>query len=44
MINSHWGDVEENNHFGTHEFMALCELLGAEPYITGNVGCGQCRR
>ncbi|MCY1136472.1 hypothetical protein OWR29_00565 [Actinoplanes sp. Pm04-4] len=29
--------VEENNHFGTHEFMALCELLGAEPYISGNV-------
>lgn len=40
MINTHWGDVEENNHFGTHEFMALCELLGAEPYISGNVGSG----
>ena len=40
MVNSHWGDVEENNHFGTHEFMDLCELLGAEPYITGNVGSG----
>ena len=40
MVNTHWGDVEENNHFGTHEFMALCELLGAEPYVSGNVGSG----
>ncbi|GAA3051417.1 MULTISPECIES: alpha-N-arabinofuranosidase [Actinomycetes] len=40
MVNTHWGDVEENNHFGTHEFMALCELLGTEPYISGNVGSG----
>jgi len=40
MVNTSWGDVEENNHFGTHEFMALCELLGAEPYISGNVGSG----
>jgi alpha-L-arabinofuranosidase len=40
MVNTHWGNVEENNHFGTHEFMALCELLGAAPYIAGNVGSG----
>jgi alpha-N-arabinofuranosidase len=40
MVNTHWGNVVENNHFGTHEFMALCELLGAEPYISGNVGSG----
>ncbi|WP_433281438.1 alpha-N-arabinofuranosidase [Pseudonocardia xinjiangensis] len=40
MVNSLWGDVEENNHFGTHEFMALCELVGAEPYVNGNVGSG----
>ncbi|WP_067166152.1 alpha-N-arabinofuranosidase [Microbacterium sp. TNHR37B] len=40
VVNSHWGDVVENNHFGTHEFMDLCELLGAEPYIAGNVGSG----
>ncbi|MFF3918127.1 alpha-N-arabinofuranosidase [Streptomyces sp. NPDC001852] len=43
MVNTHWGGVEENNHFGTHEFMALCELLGAEPYISGNVGSGTVR-
>lgn len=40
MINTHWGGVVENNHFGTHEFMLLCELTGAEPYICGNVGSG----
>jgi alpha-N-arabinofuranosidase len=40
MINVHWGGVVENNHFGTHEFFELCELLGTEPYICGNVGSG----
>ena len=40
MINTHWGGVVENNHFGTHEFLRLCELLGTEPYISGNVGSG----
>ncbi|NLH17760.1 MAG: alpha-N-arabinofuranosidase, partial [Phycisphaerae bacterium] len=40
MINTHWGGVTENNHFGTHEFFELCEQLGCEPYITGNVGSG----
>lgn len=40
MINVHWGGVVENNHFGTHEFFELCELIGAEPYICGNVGSG----
>ena len=40
MINTHWGGVTENNHFGTHEFMDLCAQLGCEPYICGNVGSG----
>ncbi|MHB8863969.1 MAG: alpha-N-arabinofuranosidase [Pirellulaceae bacterium] len=40
MINTHWGGVVENNHFGTHEFLDLCEQIGAEPYICGNVGSG----
>lgn len=40
MINTHWGGVVENNHFGTHEFMQLCELLDCEPIICGNVGSG----
>lgn len=40
MINTHWGGVVENNHFGTHEFMDLCAQIGCEPYICGNVGSG----
>lgn len=40
MINTHWGGVTENNSFGTHEFLDLCEQLDAEPYICGNVGSG----
>lgn len=39
-VNTHWGGVIENNHFGTHEFLYLCELLECEPYIAGNVGSG----
>lgn len=40
MVNTHWGGVVENNHFGTHEFFRLCELIETEPYICGNVGSG----
>lgn len=40
MINTHWGGVTENNHFGTHEFLELCRQLECEPFITGNVGSG----
>jgi len=40
MVNTHWGGVVENNHFGTHEFMELCEMIGAQPCICGNVGSG----
>ena len=43
MVNTHWGGVTENNHFGTHEFMDLCDQLGCEPYISGNVGSGTVR-
>jgi alpha-L-arabinofuranosidase len=43
MFNSHWGGVVENNHFGTHEFMDLCEQIGAAPYVCGNVGSGTVR-
>ena len=39
-INMHWGQVIDTNAFGTHEFLDLCELIGAEPYIAGNVGSG----
>lgn len=40
MINSNWGGTVEDNSFGTHEFFNLCELLGTEPYLSGNVGSG----
>ena len=40
MVNTHWGGVTENNSFGTHEFLDLCEQLGCEPYISGNLGSG----
>ncbi|MEP7351745.1 MAG: alpha-N-arabinofuranosidase [Acidobacteriota bacterium] len=39
-INTHWGGVTEPNTFGTHEFLDFAELLGAEAYISGNVGSG----
>lgn len=40
ILNAFWGQVVEDNSFGTHEFMELIEALGAEPYIAGNVGSG----
>ena len=40
MVNTNWGGTIEDNSFGTHEFLNLCELLGCEPYISGNVGSG----
>lgn len=40
MINTNWGNVTEDNSFGTHEFLMLCELVGAEPFIVGNMGSG----
>ncbi|MGK6321420.1 alpha-N-arabinofuranosidase [Sphingomonas sp. DT-204] len=39
-INTHWGGVTEPNTVGTHEFMDLVEQVGAEPYVSGNVGNG----
>jgi alpha-N-arabinofuranosidase len=32
--------VEDDNSLGTHEFLALCAAIGAEPYLAGNVGSG----
>ena len=40
LVNNNWGGTVEDNSFGTHEFLNLCELLGSEPYICGNVGSG----
>lgn len=30
----------EDNHFGTHEFMRFCRLVGAEPWINVNIMSG----
>lgn len=40
MVNVWWGGVTEDNSFGTHDFLNLCEKIGAEPYLAGNVGSG----
>lgn len=40
IVNMWWGGVTEDNSFGTHDFLNMCELLGAQPYISGNVGSG----
>lgn len=40
MVNKWWGGVTEDNSFGTHDFLNMCERLGAEPYLSGNVGSG----
>lgn len=37
-INTNWGGVTEDNAFGTNEFMDYSELVGAEAYVSGNVG------
>ncbi|MDP4282863.1 MAG: alpha-L-arabinofuranosidase C-terminal domain-containing protein [Bacteroidota bacterium] len=40
MVNKWWGGVTEDNSFGTHDFLNMCERLGADPYVSGNVGSG----
>jgi alpha-N-arabinofuranosidase len=39
-VNTWWGMVTEDNSFGTDEFLDLCNRIGCEPYIAGNVGTG----
>ncbi|MEO5773566.1 MAG: alpha-L-arabinofuranosidase C-terminal domain-containing protein [Sphingomicrobium sp.] len=39
-INTNWGGVTEDNAFGTNEFMNFAEMIGAETYVSGNVGNG----
>lgn len=38
--NVSWGYVREDNSFGTHEFLELCEMINAEPYLAVNMGGG----
>lgn len=40
MVNQWWGGTTEDNSFGTHDFLNLCEVLGTEPYLAANVGSG----
>lgn len=40
IVNVNWGGVTEDNSFGTHEFLDLCEMLGCDAYVSGNVGSG----
>jgi alpha-N-arabinofuranosidase len=40
IVNVWWGGVTEDNSFGTHDFLDMCELLGTEPYLAANVGSG----
>jgi alpha-N-arabinofuranosidase len=40
IVNKWWGGVTEDNSFGTHNFLNMCEALGADAYISGNVGSG----
>lgn len=40
IVNMWWGGVTEDNSFGTHDFLNLCERIGAEPYLAANVGSG----
>ena len=36
--NNWWGGAPESNAFGTHEFMDFIEQVGAEAYVSVNVG------
>jgi alpha-N-arabinofuranosidase len=38
--NVSWGNVREDNSFGTNEFLDLCEMINADPYLAVNVGSG----
>ena len=39
-FNPNWGGVIEPNTFGTHEFFDFLEQIGAEAYLSINVGSG----
>ncbi len=39
-LNPDWGGVIEPNTFGTHEFMDFIDQIGAEAYLSVNVGSG----
>ncbi len=43
MVNTLWGNVVEDNSFGTQEYFELMKRIGAEPFVVGNVGTGHPR-
>ena len=38
--NMMWGNVRENNSFGTNEFLDMCEMINADAYLAVNMGGG----
>src|SRR4051794_35606729 len=32
-VNLSWSNTIDDNSFGTHEFIGLCRLIGAQPYL-----------
>ena len=42
-VNASWGGVVDDNAFGTHEFFDFVEQLGADAYVSINVGTGSPR-
>ena len=39
-VNHNWGGVPEPNSFGTHEFFDFVDQIGADAYVSANVGTG----
>jgi alpha-L-arabinofuranosidase len=39
-LNTAWGDVVDNNSFGTDEFMDFIQQIGSQSYVSVNVGSG----
>ena len=39
-LNPNWGGVIDSNAFGTHEFMDFLEQIGADAYVSINLGSG----
>jgi alpha-N-arabinofuranosidase len=39
-LNPNWGGVIESNAFGTDEFMDFAQQIGADPYLSINLGSG----
>jgi len=39
-VNTNWGGAVETNAFGTHEFLDFADQIGADAYVSVNVGSG----